>query len=99
MRLLYAAAATVLLAGCTQTLGPEHVKLLAASCETGQKTYVVITAGATAGFVKPVFKERADQIYVVLDGVCKKGSAATQADIVLAGAQVYALTKLWRDAT
>ena len=99
MRYLVAAVMALFLAGCTNTLTPENLKLLAASCETGQTTYGFIVAASTTGTISPKLKGQADQLYAVLDGLCKKGSAATQTDIVLAGAQVYALVKVWRDAT
>lgn len=96
MRFL-AVAAALLLAGCTLT--PENVTLLAKSCETGQTTYGFIVTAAAAEVVQPTVKAKADQLYGVLKPLCDKGAAATQQDIVLAGFQVYALTKLWRDAT
>lgn len=98
MRFL-AVAAALLLAGCTNTLTPENVTLLAKSCETGQTTYGFIVTAAATEVVKPTVKAKADQLYGVLKPLCDKGAAATQQDIVLAGFQVYALTKLWRDAT
>ena len=98
MRFLVVAAA-LFLAGCTTALTPETQNVLAKTCVTGATFYSYIDAAATTEVVKPAIKAKADQLYVVLKSLCDKGKDATQTDIVLAGAQVYALTKLWRDAT
>lgn len=97
--LLFAVAAMLSLAGCTTALTPETYIALAKTCETGSTMYAYIKAASTTGAVRPVVEARADQAYAILKPLCDKGAAATQTDIVLAGAQVYVLTKAWRDAT
>lgn len=87
------------LAGCTNTLTPEAQNVLAKTCVTGQTFYGYIVAAATTEAVPEKVKVQADQAYAILHQLCEKGAAATQTDIVLAGAQVYVLTKAWRDAT
>lgn len=92
-------AAACLLAGCTNTLTPETQNVLAKTCVTGQTFYGYIVAAATTEAIPAKLKAQADQAYAILHDLCEKGSSATQTDIVLAGAQVYVLTKAWRDAT
>jgi hypothetical protein len=102
MRYFLVAAIAAVLAGCTSLAAPlsaENAKVLAASCENGEVIYSNIVALSTVGTLKFDLKAKADGLYAALKPICDKGAAATQADIVLAGAQVYALTKVWRDAT
>jgi hypothetical protein len=100
-RFLLAIAGVCLLVatGCTNTLTPEHQSVLAKTCTTGQTFYGYIKAAATTEAVPANVERIADNAYSVLKPLCDKGSSATQTDIVLAGAQVYVLTKAWRDAT
>ena len=86
-------------AGCTNSLSPEHLSALAKTCTTGQTLYGYIKTAATTEAVPAKVEQIADQAYSVLKPLCDKGSSATQTDIVLAAAQVYVLTKAWKDAT
>lgn len=86
-------------AGCTSAMTPEQQNVLAATCTSGQTFYGYIQAAATTEAVPASIMSKANDAYRILKPLCDKGSAATQTDIVLAGAQVYVLTKAWKDAT
>lgn len=94
-----ACACLLAVTGCTSVMTPEQQNVLAATCTSGQTFYGYIQAAASTEAVPASIVSKANDAYRILKPLCDKGSAATQTDIVLAGAQVYVLTKAWKDAT
>lgn len=93
----YVIVAALALAGCVST--PEGQTALAKTCETGTTMYGYIKAAAVVeGAVPASLEANADKAWSILQPLCEKGAAATDADVVFAGAQVYVLIKTWRDA-
>ena len=81
--------------GCTTS--QQSTEGIAKTCETGKTFYGYIITADSTGQLPVNLKSKADQSYAILIGICEK-ETVTEADIVLAAAQVYILTKSWKDA-
>jgi hypothetical protein len=89
---------------CLFTMGQSCVSMpqvqagLKSSCETGTRFYGYFQAAATTGAVKQSLVDKVGDAWEILTPICEDPASATDADIVMAAAQVLILTKAWRDA-
>lgn len=80
-------------AGCQTTdIGPA----VRSTCVTGERLYANFVALQATEVVEARFAKRINDAWAIIGPICAK-PVVTETDLVVAAAQVYIMTKAWRD--